>query len=50
MFKVLYKLDPCQYFSQDAMLKMTVVELKKNSNNDMYLFIEKGFVTLLKDI
>ena len=50
MFKVLYKLEPCQYFSQDAMLKMSGVELKKISDIDMYLFIEKGFVTLLKDI
>ena len=42
-----YKLDPCQYFSSlglswDAMLKMTGVGLEKNSDNDMYLFIEKG--------
>ena len=42
-----YKLDPCQYFSSpglswDAMLKMTVIELEKNCNIDMYLFIERG--------
>ena len=40
-------LDPCHYFSfpglsWDAMLKMTKVELKKISNVDMHLFIEKG--------
>ena len=40
-------LDPCHYFSSpalswDAMLKMTKVELEKNSNADMHLFIEKG--------
>ena len=39
-------LDPCHYFSfpglnLDAMLKMTGVELKKISDIDMYLFIEK---------
>ena len=53
-----YKLDPCDYFSSpgfswDAMLKMTDVELEKNSDIDMYLFIEKDseeeFLTLLKD-
>ena len=42
-----YKLDPCHYFSSpglswDAMLKRTGVKFKKISNNDMYLFIEKG--------
>ena len=42
-----YKLDPCHYFSSpglswDAMLKMTDVKLKKISDIDMYLFIEKG--------
>ena len=42
-----YKLDPCYYFSSpglswDAMLKMTGVELKFISANDMHLFIEKG--------
>ena len=44
-----YKLDPCHYFispvlSWDAMLKMTGVMLKKNSDIDMYLFIEKGLI------
>ena len=42
-----YGLDPCHYFSnpglsQDAMLKMTVIELELISDNDMHLFIEKG--------
>ena len=42
-----YGLDPCHYFSSpglswDAMLKMTEIELKLISDNDMYLFIEKG--------
>ena len=42
-----YKLDPCHYFSSpglswDVMLKMNSVELKKISDIDMYLFIEKG--------
>ena len=42
-----YNLDPCHYFSApglslDAMLKMTKVELEKNSNADTHLFIEKG--------
>ena len=42
-----YTLDPCNYFSSpglswDAMLKITGVKLEKISNNDMYLFIEKG--------
>ena len=41
------KLDPCHYFSSpglswDVMLKMNSVELKKISDIDMYLFIEKG--------
>ena len=41
-----YKLDPCHYFSSpglswDAMLKMTGVELKKISDIDLYLFLEK---------
>ena len=41
------KLDPCHYFSApglswDAMLKMTDVKLKKISDIDQYLFIEKG--------
>ena len=39
-------LDHCHYFSSpglnwDAMLKMTGVELEKNWDIDMYLFIEK---------
>ena len=43
-----YKLDPCHYFSSlglswDAMLKMIDVWLKKISDLDMHLFIEKGF-------
>ena len=42
-----YKLDLCHYFSspamsQDAMLKMTSVKLEKNSDINMYLFLEKG--------
>ena len=42
-----YGLDPCHYFSSpglswDAMLKMTEIELKKISDIDKYLFIEKG--------
>ena len=42
-----YRLDPCHYFSSpglswDAMLKMTGVELKKNSDIRICLFIEKG--------
>ena len=42
-----YKLDPCHYFSSpgfswDAMLKRTSLKFKKISNNDMYLFIQKG--------
>ena len=42
-----YKIDPCHYFSSpglswDVMLKMNSVELKKISDIDMYLFIEKG--------
>ena len=42
-----YELDPCHYFSApglswDAMLKMTNVKLEKISDNDEYLFIEKG--------
>ena len=42
-----YGLDPCHYFSSpglswDAMLKMTGVKLEKISDNDKYLFIEKG--------
>ena len=42
-----YELDPCHYFSSpglswDAMLKMTDVKLEKISDNDKYLFIEKG--------
>ena len=41
-----YKPDPCHYFgspglSWDAMLKMTGVELKKISDIDLYLFLEK---------
>ena len=41
-----YKLDLCHYFSSpglswDATLKMTSVRLEKNSDTDMYLFIEK---------
>ena len=40
-------LDPCHYFSSpglswDAILKITGIELKKISNIDIYLFIEKG--------
>ena len=42
-----YKLDHCHYFSApglswDAMLKMTGVKIKKISDIDEYLFIEKG--------
>ena len=42
-----YKLDPCHCFSSpglswDTMLKMTGVRLKKISDIDMYLIIEKG--------
>ena len=42
-----YGLDPCHYFSSpglswDAMLKMTGVKLEKISDNDKYLFFEKG--------
>ena len=42
-----YKIDPCPYFispglSWDVMLKMTVVKLKKMSDIDVNLFIEKG--------
>ena len=41
-----YGLDPCDHFSSlglswDAMLKMTDIELKKTSDIDKYLFIEK---------
>ena len=46
MLKTL-KLDPCHYFSSpglswNAMLKMTSVRLKKNSNIEIYLFMTKG--------
>ena len=49
-----YKLDPCHYFSSpglswDAMFKITGVKLEKISDIDVYLFIEKEFLTLLKD-
>ena len=42
-----YKLDPCHCFSSQglswyAMLKMTIIGLKKVFDSDMYLFIEKG--------
>ena len=42
-----YEVDPCHYFSApglswDAMLEMTCVKLKKISDIDQYLFIEKG--------
>ena len=42
-----YELDPCHHFSSpglswDAVLKMTGIELKKISDIDKYLFIEKG--------
>ena len=42
-----YGLDLCHYFSipglsWDAMLKITGIELELISDNDMYLFIEKG--------
>ena len=42
-----YNLNPCHYFSAsvlswDAMLKKTKVELEKNSDPDIHLFIEKG--------
>ena len=38
-----YELDPCHYFSApglswDAMLKMTKIELEKNSDLDKYVF------------
>ena len=41
-----YKLDLCHYFSSpgfrwNTMLKMTGVKLKKPSDTDMYLFIQK---------
>ena len=41
-----YKPDPCNYFSSpglrwDAMLKITIVDLEKLSDIDMYLFFEK---------
>ena len=40
-------LDPCHYFSSpglswNAMLKITGVKLEKNSDIDIYLFVEKG--------
>ena len=43
----IYRLDPCHYFSTpglswDTMLKMTSLKLKKISDIDKYLFIEKG--------
>ena len=37
-----YRLYPCYYFSWDAMLKMTRIELELISDIDMHLFIEKG--------
>ena len=42
-----YGLDPSHHFSSpglswDAMLKMTVMRLKKKMDIDMYLFFEKG--------
>ena len=42
-----YKLDPCHCFSSQglswyAILKMTMIGLKKVFDIDMYLFIEKG--------
>ena len=42
-----YELEPCHYFSApglswDAMLKMTGIKIKKVSDIDQYLFIEKG--------
>ena len=42
-----YGLDPCHYFSSpglslDAILKMTIIELKLINDFDMHLFIEKG--------
>ena len=42
-----YGLDPYDYFSSpglswDSMLKMTSVKLEKISDNDKYLFTEKG--------
>ena len=42
----IYRLDPCHYFSTpglswDTMLKMTSLKLKKISDIDKYLFIEK---------
>ena len=42
-----YGLVPCHYFNSPelsyyAMLKMTGIELKKISDIDKYLFIEKG--------
>ena len=47
------KLDPCHYFSSsglswDAMLKMTGVKLEKNSDIDIYLFIEEGLSYIAK--
>ena len=42
-----YNLDPCHYFSApglswDAVLKMTNIELEKNSDSDKHIFIEEG--------
>ena len=50
-----YGLTHCHYFSSsglssDAVLKMTGVKLKKISDIDMYIFIEKGLRGGISDI
>ena len=37
-----YKLDPCQYFTWDGMLKMTNIKLESMTNINMFQFVEKG--------
>ena len=49
------KLDPYNYFSSprlswDTMLKTTGVGIEKISDIGMYLFIEKEFLSFVKDI
>ena len=47
-----YGLDPCHYFSCEAMLKMTGVKLEKISLTSTYLSkkgSEEEFLTLLRD-